>query len=140
EHPVNGVGLSNYNKVASELPLTQFRGANSVGWPHNNLAAVLAEIGIIGFVPYVLAQMFLFQAFWKLRKSQHPELILASTFFLYIFLAYWVNGSLLTSGFDFDLNFWYMFVIAVLYKFALTAGSPSSHVQPTLINSKKWVR
>lgn len=139
EHPLNGVGLSNYNQVASDLPLTQFRGASSVGWPHNNFAAVLAETGLAGFVPYVLAQVLLFQAFWKMRKQRGPDAVLASTFFLYVFVAYTLNGFLLTSGYDSDLNFWYLFVIAVLYKFALTADPPA-RAQQFLIESAKWVR
>jgi O-antigen ligase len=133
EHPLNGVGMGNYNRVASELPVAQFQGVESVAWPHNNWAAVLAETGLMGLIPYVLAQVFLFQAFWKLRKRQHPEVILASNCFLYVFLAYGVNGLMLTSGYDSDLNYWYLFVIGVLYKFAATADS-HSRAEPSLAN------
>lgn len=123
QHPVNGVGMGKYNEVASGLATAYFHGAYSVGWAHNNLGAIVAETGLMGFIPYVLAQVFLFQAFWTLRKRSHPDITLATSFFLYLFLTYWINGLLLTSGYDSYVNLWYFFLIAVLYKFAVTAES-----------------
>jgi O-antigen ligase len=139
QHPLNGVGICKYNDVAAELPVAYFRGSYSVGWAHNNLGAVLAETGLIGFIPYVLAQVFLFQAFWTLRKRQHPEIFLATSSLLYVFLTYWINGFMLTAGYDDEVNFWYLFVMAVLYKFAVTAESPS-YVRHPLSNRARWVR
>lgn len=119
-HPFNGVGLGNYPDAALALPDASYHGVDSVGSAHNTLGAIFADTGLSGFVPFVVAQMFLFQAFWKLRKRATPQAVLASTFFLYVFIAYWVTGLMLTSGYYSDLNLWYLFAIGLLYKFAWT--------------------
>ena len=46
--------------------LLQERGG--LDYPHNNLGAILAETGLTGFLPFVVAQVFFISAFWKLRK------------------------------------------------------------------------
>jgi len=119
-HPVNGVGVGNYMEAASDLSGHFYRGAASVGAPHNILGSILAETGLSGFVPFLLAQVYFFRAFWTLRRRPSPDTILATTFFLYVFLSYWINGLSLTSGYYSDLNYWYLFVSAALYKFAMT--------------------
>jgi TonB family protein len=129
-NPINGVGLANYSQGAAQLPDAFYTGVASVGWAHNNLAAVLAETGLTGFVPYLLAQLYFFRSFWTLRKRRSPDAILAATFFLYVFFSYWINGLMLTSGYESDLNFWYLFVTAVLYKFAVTGRSELSIPEP----------
>ena len=117
-HPINGVGLANYSQVADLVPSSYYRGVASVGSAHDTLAAILADTGLLGFIPFVLAQIFILRAFWRLRRTSEGQL--TWTFFLYVFLSYWVSGLLLTSGYYSDLNLWYLFAIAVLYKFAAT--------------------
>jgi len=131
-HPVNGVGLGNYMEAASDLPDRSYRGAGSVGSPHNILGAILAETGLSGFVPFLLAQVYFLRAFWTLRKRPSPHTILATTFFLYVFLSYWISGLMLTSGYYSDLNYWYLFVSAALYKFAITG--------PLIVRSTAFAR
>jgi TonB family protein len=136
-NPINGVGLANYSQGAAQLPDAFYTGVASVGWAHNNLAAVLAETGLTGFVPYLLAQLYFFRSFWTLRKRRSPDAILAATFFLYVFFSYWINGLMLTSGYESDLNFWYLFVTAVLYKFAVTGRAElciPEPLHPRLLN------
>lgn len=130
DHPINGVGLFNYAQAASKIPDVFYRGSSSVGWAHNNLAAILVDTGLTGFVPYLLAQLYFFRAFWNLRKRHSPDTILATTFFLYVFLSYWFNGLMLAAGYNSDLNFWYLFVTAALYKFAVTSDSESYATPP----------
>jgi O-antigen ligase len=134
-HPFNGVGLGNYPQAAMSIPSATYRGVDSVGSAHNTLGALLADTGVTGFIPFVLAQIFLFRAFWRLRKHGSPQAVLASTFFLYVFLSYWVTGVMLTSGYYSDINLWYCFVVGVLYKFA-ALGSGQREVwlrQTTLV-------
>ncbi len=129
-HPVNGVGLGNYTEAALDVPDAAYRGVYSLGSAHNTLGAILVDTGLIGFVPFVFAQVYFFLAFWKFRKQSSPHTILATTFFFYVFLAYWMSGLVLTSGYYSDLNFWYLFVIAALYKFAVTTHAELYAVGP----------
>jgi len=120
DNPLNGVGFTNFPEAASSSKYTAYyRGVQSVDNEHNNLSAILAETGLAGFLPYLVSQILLFGVFWRLRKNG-ASAALAWRYFLFVFLGYWVNGMSLTSGYYSDLNLWYMFVLAVLYKFAKT--------------------
>ena len=120
EHPVVGVGFFNFNNYVVGEPRysAAYEGVSSVDWPHSNLAAVLAETGVLGFLPYVMMHFLLLAAMWRLRKvsgSGH----LVWKYFVYIFLAYWITGLTETSGYDGFLNLWYVFAIAIFCKYAL---------------------
>lgn len=117
-HPWNGVGLANYANVADNVPSAFYRGVESVGSAHNTLASILVDTGIVGFTGYFLAQVFFFLSLWRLQGT--PQTTLASRFGVYIFLSYWITGLMLTSGYYSDLNLWYMFAAAIIYKFACT--------------------
>lgn len=122
DHPLIGVGFTNFLDAAQHgRYVTSYKGVVSVDTQHNNLSAVLSETGLIGFVPFVISQILFVACFWRLRhkKSGRSELVWRS--FLFIFMVYWVNGMSLSSGYSADLNLWYMFVLAVLYKFGMTA-------------------
>jgi hypothetical protein len=69
--------------------------------------------------------VLLVSAFWKLRRSDSRDSKLVWKMFLFLFLIYWINGMALTIAYFEDLNLWYMFVIAALYKFAITCPGPS---------------
>lgn len=122
DHPLNGIGLNNFFYEASQKgKYTAFFGdVQSVDYPHNNLGAVLAETGLTGFIPFVVSQVLLVIAFCQVRRSATPESTLIWKCFLYIFLAYWINGMSLTSGYYSDLNLWYMLAFALMLKFAAT--------------------
>ena len=134
EHPLIGVGLNNFNQVASRTPRVgvSYEGVQSLDYPHSNLGAVLAETGLLGFLSYLLSQIFLVLAFWKLREGCTPSGSIAWSFFLYIYLGYWITGLALTSGYYADLNLWFVFSIGLVYKYAIqeqeagraTANSP----------------
>jgi O-antigen ligase len=128
DNPINGVGFTNFTEAAQHSKYTTyFRGVQSVDAQHNNLAAVLSEDGLSGFVPFVVSQVLFVVAFWRLRVALARSGMLLWKFFLFFFAAYWVNGMSLTSGYYSDLNLWYMFSLAVLYKFGLVSPNERSN-------------
>jgi O-antigen ligase len=120
EHPVLGVGFQNFNRyVTGDLRyVASYQGVLSVDWPHSNLAQVLTETGLLGFVPYVLANVLLFRQMWQWRHSSNSA-YLVWKYFVYIFLSYWITGITEGSGYS-PLNLWCVFVIAVSCKYVLT--------------------
>lgn len=121
DHPLVGVGFANFSKaVANGRYARSFKGAQALDSPHNNLTSMLAETGVIGFLPFVASQVLFVFAFRKLLQANTKDSRLAWEGFLFLFLCYWINGMALTTIYSEDLNLWYMFVLAVLYKFATT--------------------
>jgi O-antigen ligase len=121
-HPILGVGLGNFTATVEGNTnyMAFYNGVQSIDSPHNNLGGILSETGVIGFVPYVAAQVLLVTAFWKIRRRDTRDAKRVWTYFIFIFLCYWVNGMTLASGYNSDLNLWFVFAISVLYKFAMT--------------------
>jgi hypothetical protein len=115
-HPLTGIGLGNFLSFAPEFsgPDSSVEGYGAVDAAHNTLGEIVSETGLFGGVPYILAQVFLILTFWKLSPTA-PRIW---RFFIYIFLAYWISGMSLSSGYFSDLNLWFMFAIAVLFKVA----------------------
>jgi O-antigen ligase len=126
-HPVFGVGLGCFHDVVNQDTgyFALYNHVRSVDWPHNNLGGILAETGILGFIPYVTAQVMIFLVFWRMRKNPHRNPQLAWTYFLYMFLGYWIHGLGESSGYLSDLNLWYIFAVSVLYKFSMTENASS---------------
>lgn len=134
-HPLTGLGIANFENVAEAQGQSVgfYKGFESGNSPHNNLGAILAETGLMGFLPYVAAQVLLIAAFSQLYtvERRHSRAVWIS--FLYVFLSYWVSGLSLTSGYYSDLNLWYMFVMMVIYKFAITESkNPCVERRPEL--------
>src|SRR6266850_1276209 len=127
DHPVLGVGFLNFNRYVTGEPryVASYRGVSSVDWPHSNLAQVLTETGLLGFVPFVITYVLLVGAMWKLRQLNGSGSQVWK-YAVYIFLGYWITGLTEGSGYS-PLNLWYVFAIAVLCKYALTE---SDLIQP----------
>jgi len=122
DHPLTGVGLNNFADAAQNSKyVTYAEESESVDSPHSSLGGILAETGLIGTLPFVLSQVTLVYAFLKLRQVGSRDSKQARRVSLYILLCYWVNGLTLTIIYSPDLNIWYLFVLAVLYKFAITS-------------------
>jgi O-antigen ligase len=124
DNPVVGVGFNNFNDAAQKGKyVAYYQGVQSVDYPHNNLGALLVETGLAGLLPFVISQLFLVMVFWKMYRSKKrtPESTMAWKFFLFIFLAYWINGMSLASAYYSDLNLWYMLAIAIIYKYGWSA-------------------
>jgi hypothetical protein len=121
-NPVLGVGLNNFISAAPQAtPYTgRYSGVDPLDAPHSNLGAILAETGVVGFVPYLAANGLLVAAFWKLRVDGMRRPAWIWKIFVYVFLSYWVTGLSVTSGHYGDLNLWYLFVVACLYKYGMT--------------------
>ena len=132
-HPLLGVGLGRFGDVVigDSKYLAFYNGVQSVDSPHNNLGGILAETGILGFIPYVTAQTTLFLAFWRLRKQPKRNARLAWIYFLYIFLSYWISGMSLLSGYGSELNLWFIFAVAILYKYSITDKAVSAELVET---------
>src|SRR6266849_2179899 len=120
DHAMLGVGFLNFNRYVTGEPryVASYRGVSSVDAPHSNLAQVLTETGIVGFVPYMMAYVFQLRAMWQLRQLNSSGRLIWK-YSVYMFLAYWLTGLTEGSGYS-PLNLWYVFAIAVLCKFALT--------------------
>ena len=132
-HPIEGVGWGNYMDVAYNFSDTSYNGVDSVGSAHNTLGAILAETGLLGTLPFLASQVLMFLAFWRLRRWGTRDAMLASICFLYVFSSYWITGLNLTSGYYSDLNMWYLFVAAVIFKFAIL-----DHAAPKPRPIVKW--
>jgi len=124
-HPFNGVGLANYANAAEKSPQTYYHGVGSVGSAHNTLASILADTGITGFSAYLVTQIYFLKAFWQLKRRGTREALLSFTMFFYVFLSYWLTGLMFTSGYYSDLNLWFLFVTACIYKFGWTERLPN---------------
>ena len=125
EHPMLGVGFLNFHNYVAGEPrfVATYNGVPSLDWPHDNLAQVLTETGILGFIPYVLSQVLLVQSMWKLRRLNYSG-VLAWKYLLYLFLTYWITGLSESSGYG-SLNLWFMFVVGVIYRYVLTEPEPA---------------
>jgi O-antigen ligase len=131
DHPLLGVGFANFGKFVMGEPryVASYDGVSSVGTPHNNLTEALAETGILGFVPYVMIQVLLSMAMWQLRRSSSSG-SLVWRYYIYVFLSFWITGLTESTAFS-PLTVWYVFVVAVFYKYAMT-GPDSRHLVEAL--------
>jgi O-antigen ligase len=125
DHPILGVGLTNFYAVAMRKPWlgVSYGDVESMDVPHSNIGSVLTETGLVGFIPYALSQCLLVVAFWQLRRTGERNGRLAWIFFIYIFLSYSISGLAFASAYSSDLNLWYLFCFAVIYKYAVTKDS-----------------
>ena len=62
-NPLFGVGVNNYTRAALDLP-TQFVDEAAVPYPHSSYLGLLAEQGIVGFIPFVLLTLVV----WRLLR------------------------------------------------------------------------
>ncbi|HEX8814534.1 MAG TPA: O-antigen ligase family protein [Terriglobales bacterium] len=127
DNPLTGVGLNNYIDAAQSTKyVTFYQDVISVDSPHSSVGEVLAETGLIGFVPWLLSQIFLVRCFWKLRQSKGPDGNTAWRWFLFAFLGYTINGLTLSIIYSMDVNYWYLFVLMLFYKFGITGNGAAT--------------
>jgi O-antigen ligase len=120
-YPFFGVGFGLYYDVASRDPryAARWKGIESMNTPHNVMMTVLSEEGIVGLSFYVLAQLFLIRAMWKIRKAYPPGWLA----FLYCMLVYVLIGlDFATVAFS-DINLFYIFILGVLYQLQIRIAS-----------------
>lgn len=52
--PIFGVGVDQYHAVSEQLPPVAVHGINSVTFAHSSFVGLLAEQGLVGFLPFIL--------------------------------------------------------------------------------------
>ena len=71
--PLLGVGVNQYHDYAEELSPEEVRGVESVTFPHNTFVGLLAEQGLIGFVPFMVVCFAVLRALRALsRRASDP--------------------------------------------------------------------
>jgi hypothetical protein len=122
DHPVLGVGMGNFAQAVPKLTLYSgaFSGVDPLDSPHNTLAAILAETGVLGGIPFVGANVLLVLAFWRVKKRSAEVGKVIWKYFSFFYLSYWISGLSLTSGYAWSLNMWFVFVVACLYRYGAT--------------------
>jgi O-antigen ligase len=131
--PLVGVGFDNFVNAVQGHPeyAASFQGIASVDSPHSNLAAVLAETGLLGFLPYLIMNLLLIRAFWQLRLYSRAGRRVWR-YAVYMLLAYWISGLTLVAGYDSSLNLWFVFAMALMYKSVLTSPDAAPDPAPQL--------
>jgi hypothetical protein len=130
ENPLLGVGLANYQEhfytkynweAESVEQVFYTRAANS---PHSNWLWIAAELGLIAFVLYAVANVYLFRIGWRaLKKASDSHARMAAACYLAIFTAYLISGLTLASGYYSDLNLCFFFLLGLLSNPSLVAES-----------------
>jgi len=126
DHLWLGAGFGQFTQVVSNESKYRFfyKGVPSVDYAHNTLLNVAADTGLIGFFLFTLSQFFLLQAFRELLLKP-PSARLAWWSFVSIFVAYWVFGMDVSSGYFGELNIWYMFALAICFRYAYSISDYS---------------
>lgn len=98
ESPLTGVGVGQYHDVVqTTFPSYFFHGVQAVSYAHSSFLSVLAEQGVIGFIPFLIVIIVcwqLIQAFRRRAKS-HSDVLFAASL-LGVALAYLVMSLTLT--------------------------------------------
>ncbi len=112
-----GVGLGNYENyfnqrwAIKEQPEKEKLGELTQSTPHSNFLSVLAELGIIGLILYLVAHLALIYTAWKTAK--HFGHTSGVTVILLV-IAYAGVGLTLTSGYYYDLNLFFFCCLGML--------------------------
>src|SRR5256714_1539413 len=133
DSPVVGVGLANYQWAfdqryfysdAEAEVLLDTAAADS---PHSNLLWVAAEMGLIALLVYGVANAYLFRIGWRaLRRAQRVRARTAAAGLIALFVAYWLPGLTLASGYYSDANLYFFFLMGLLANPSLAADAEST--------------
>ena len=136
DNPVFGVGLANYQWAFDQRyfwddePVDELLDTPAANSPHSNLLWVASEMGVVAFLLYLVANIYLFMIGWRaFRRAQSTGARAAAAAFLALFLAYWVPGLTLASGYYSDLNLYFFFLTGLLSNGSLTADSSTEVCQ-----------
>lgn len=122
ENPVAGVGLTNYSEYYDVIfsdwqhqEVDWIGDIKAINSPHSNFLWIASELGFSGFVPYLLAMVFLLlMGLGTLRRANTRQQFLASGGFLILLAAYTISGLTLQSGYYSDLNLYFFFMLGLL--------------------------
>ena len=138
ENPVSGVGLANYRDYFHEKYFTgvemqesvlQVRAADT---PHSNPLWIASELGMVAFVLYLVANVYIFRMGYRaVKRDGGPDRRAAALCYLAIVTAYWIPGLSLSSGVYSDLNLYFFFLIGLLSnRFSSEAEESELHRRP----------
>jgi len=130
DHPVFGVGLNNFTATAESNPryLADLGDQPPLNFAHNNLGWIAAETGLAGLIPFVASQGFLLFAFRRLaRRGANGRT--AWRYFVFIFLSYWIMGILESQAAFGELNVWFVFALALLYRYGYGTSEVAAPTQ-----------
>ena len=92
-HPVFGVGVGRFFSTSAEYLSPAFRSVVPSENAHNNFLQVLAELGIVGFVPFVWLIGAVVVVVWRRRRSGPlPRSAAAGAAGLSAFVLTWFGG------------------------------------------------
>ena len=132
ENPLFGVGLANYRdsfhaKYAWEdESVERVMSARAADSPHSNLFWVAAELGVLAFVLYIAANIYLFSMGWRaLKRAADLRERTAAACYIALFVAYWIHGLTLASGYYSDTNLYFFFMLGLLSNKSLVSPTPA---------------
>jgi O-antigen ligase len=121
ENPLLGVGLWNFAdyfeqfELEDESTLEETLGTRVAVGPHSNLVWVATELGLLGFVPYVVANLcILLAGYGAVRRATDERSRAVAACFTALVIAYWIPGLTLATGAYSDLNLYFFFFLGVL--------------------------
>jgi hypothetical protein len=122
ENPVAGVGLTNYSEYFDVIfsdwqhqDVDWIGDIRAVETPHSNFLWIASELGLAGFAPYLLANLFLLlMGLRALLGAKTRQQFMASGGFLALLAAYTIPGLTLQSGFYADVNLYFFFMLGLL--------------------------
>lgn len=121
DNPLVGVGLANYQWAFdqryfwSDMEADELLETPAADSPHSNLLWVASEMGVIAFPLYAVANAYLFLLGWRaLRRAQTTGARAAAAGFVALFVAYWIPGLTLASGYYSDANLYFFFLMGLL--------------------------
>jgi O-antigen ligase len=136
-HPVFGVGVGAFFERSDEYVTPEFRKISPRENAHNNFLQVLAELGIVGFVPFVWV---LGAVAWSMvrpwRTGRLPAAAVGGAAGLTAFLLTWLTGHPLLI-FEVATAFW-MVLGAVAALAVAEGGAARPERQPRLL-AGEWV-
>lgn len=131
DHPLLGVGLANYawafdqRYFWSDQEADELLETAALDSPHSNLLWVASEMGVIAFLIYVVANAYLFLLGWRAwRRAPDPRARVAAAAFIALFVAYWLPGLTLASGYYSDANLYFFFLMGLLSNESLLRSKP----------------
>ena len=129
ENPLFGVGLANYRDyfrakyVWEDESVERVMSTRAADSPHSNLFWVAAELGLFAFVLYIAANIYLLLMGWRaLKRAADSRERVAAACYIAIFVAYWIHGLTLASGYYSDTNLYFFFMLGLLSNKSLVSG------------------
>ncbi len=130
ENPLFGVGLANYRDYFrakytwEDESVERVMSTRAADSPHSNLFWVAAELGAFALVLYIAANIYLFSIGWRaLKRAADLRERIAAACYIALFVAYWIHGLTLASGYYSDTNLYFFFMLGLLSNKTLVSGS-----------------